>query len=129
MLLANQESIALLLLIPVAIVIYIFAIKWLYRRTDQVMERWSRETGFSIVSREFRWLSRGPFWLTASRGQSVYRIEALDAHGMYHTGWMRIGGWFLGILSDQVEVIWDHRPEGFPVVIPPKQRDEDGTKR
>jgi len=72
------------------------------RRVDLVALR--------IVSRVHRLLFRGPYFWTTSKGQTVYRVTVEDKPGGLRTGWVRCGGWWLGLMSNHVEACWDETP-------------------
>ena len=72
-----------------------------------MLDEWAARNGLQILERDYRALCQGPFVWRCSRGQAVYRVKVRDAEGQVRTGWVRCGGWELGLLSDQVEVSWD----------------------
>jgi hypothetical protein len=63
-----------------------------------------------IVSSEYRYFFRGPYFRTTSKGQTVYRVTVEDKPGRLRTGWVRCGGWWLGLMSNHVEACWDETP-------------------
>ncbi|HWP40300.1 MAG TPA: hypothetical protein VNL70_05195 [Tepidisphaeraceae bacterium] len=106
MLLGTNDSLAILLIIPIA-ALAIGTVAWHFRRSQTLLERWAERNGFRLISHEYRWIRRGPFWWRTGEGQSVYRIEVIDADGMHRSGYVRVGGWFLGLFSDVASVEWD----------------------
>ena len=65
--------------------------------------RWIRKNGYRVVSRERRFLSRGPFVLGIGRAK-VYRFVIEDEAGRRRSGWIRFGdGW----LTNRPFVEWD----------------------
>jgi hypothetical protein len=80
---------------------------WTFSRSGSMLQRWAEENGYTLISSEYRWLARGPYWWRTNKGQTVYRIEVRDANGNHRSGWARCGGWFFGLLSDVVDVKWD----------------------
>ncbi len=80
---------------------------WHYSRSDSLLRQWASRNGYRLVSQEYRYLLRGPFFWTTSRGQTVYRVTVEDEGGNLRSGWVRCGGWFLGLLSENVEACWD----------------------
>ncbi len=85
----------------------VLSLVWHFHRSQTLLERWARESGLRVVSREYRWFFKGPFFWTSSRGQTVYYVTVEDDAGRRRTGWVRCGGWFLGLLSDHVDVAWE----------------------
>ena len=79
------------------------------RRAHKVAENvhvWAEENGYEILSSEHR-LTGGRFWWRKSKGQEVYYITIKTSEGQTRRGWVRCGGWFLGVFSNQADVEWD----------------------
>jgi hypothetical protein len=92
----------------IAIVVVIIASAVLRsNRSTSILDQWALENGFEVVSASQAQVFRGPFTLTASRDQTVYRITVRDQSGRTMTGWARCGSWMLGLASNNVEVVWD----------------------
>jgi hypothetical protein len=108
----------LLVVIPIAIVSIVLH----FTRSTTMLDRWAAANGLRLVTKEYRWLVKGPFFWRSGKNQAVYRITAQDAHGQTFSGFARCGGWFFGMLSDRVEVRWDAPPPlrgpGFHVIMP-----------
>jgi hypothetical protein len=80
---------------------------WTASRSRQLLESWARENGLEIVSSEFRWFRRGPFFWTTSSAQRVFHVTVRMPDGGTRGGWVRCGGFWGGLLQDRVEVRWD----------------------
>jgi hypothetical protein len=80
---------------------------WHFSRSASLLDRWAERNGYRVLDREYRSFFKGPFFWTTSEGQTVYHVTVEDKEGRRRTGWVRCGGWFLGLLSDNVEVRWD----------------------
>lgn len=80
---------------------------WHFSRSRQILQSWAARSGLELLQAERRLFFRGPFWWRTGKGQEVFRIVVRDAAGQQRSGHARIGGWFLGMLSDHVEVRWD----------------------
>ncbi len=93
----------LVLLVAIAVVLVCFQ----RSRADQIVQRWAQATGVELVSAQRQYLYAGPFFLRHSRGQLVYRIVVRDQAGTERAGWLRVGGWLGGVLSEKTKVIWD----------------------
>ena len=76
-------------------------------RSNSLLEQWAQRNGFQIIRQEYRHFLRGPFSWTTSKGQTVYHVTVEDSHGHRRHGWVRCGGWFLGLLSNHVDVRWE----------------------
>jgi hypothetical protein len=69
------------------------------------------------------WLAKGPFFLTSSGYQLVFKIAVRDREGQWRAGLVRCGSFWFGMFADQVEVWWDdevsspsQRLEPFPTM-------------
>lgn len=83
---------------------------WHFARSNSLLHEWAKRHHYGILRQEYRWFFKGPFFWTSSRGQTVYYVVVEDRHGNQGQGWVRCGGWFLGLLSDEVEVRWENKP-------------------
>jgi hypothetical protein len=64
--------------------------------------------GYTLKKCRMRIFRIGPFSYFATSGkQSVFRVEAVDSEGRSRTGYVRAGGFFLGLWQRRVEVRWD----------------------
>ena len=97
----------LFVLILVVSAFVIGSIQWRIERSRSVLEQWRSKNGFEILHSEHRNLFRGPFSWTTSRGQTVYYVRVRDDKGKERSGWIRCGGWILGVMTDKVDVRWD----------------------
>jgi hypothetical protein len=103
-----QASDGFFLFMMFAIVVFAgLAISWHYSRSQSLLEQWAAQHGYQLLRGEYRTFRRGPFFWTTSKGQTVYYVEVLDPSGNRRRGWVRCGGWFLGLLSDRVDVRWE----------------------
>ena len=93
-------------LIIVVVVLGIAGIAWHFSRSRSLLEQWAAENGYQILHSEYRNLVKGPFFWS-SKGQTVYYVKVRDNQGNVRTGWLRCGGWWLGLMSDRTEVRWE----------------------
>jgi hypothetical protein len=70
------------------------------------IDRWARREDLRLTSVRRRWFVPGPWWLTSSRSQRVYSIEGVGQDGRTRSAVVRVGGYFLGSLSDDIRVKW-----------------------
>lgn len=99
-------------LIPAGILAFVALIlSWTYSRSRRILDNWADENGYEILSSEFRWLFKGPFFWKSSKNQSVFRVTITDDSDEVRTGWVRCGSYWLGILVDQADAIWDESNE------------------
>ncbi len=80
---------------------------WDYYRSVAILRRWVFDNGYQLLHYERRYLRLGPFFFMTSRSQRVFYIEVNNQRGEYHTGYARCGSWWVGLLSDKVEVRWN----------------------
>ena len=94
-------------LVVLIVLLSVVSLVWRFSRGVSIMEEWAGRHGYTILDRQRRYLRRGPFFWWTSRGQVVFRVAIRDRDGRLRQGWVRVGGFFLGLFSDQVEVRWD----------------------
>jgi hypothetical protein len=97
---------ALFRIILVAVIV-ILTLVWHFSRSNALLHQWAKQNGYRIISQEYRNLFKGPFFWTSTKGQTVYYVVVEDDGGNERRGWVRCGGWWLGLLSDNVEVRWE----------------------
>lgn len=81
---------------------------WHFSRAKNVLEQWASQNGYTILSRQRKTFLRGPYFFTTSKGQEVYYITVQDAAGNSRSGYFKVGGFFMGMMSDNVDVTWDN---------------------
>jgi hypothetical protein len=96
-----------ILLVAVVVVIGSVTLVWHFSRSGFLLRQWAEQNGYQLIDQEYRTFFRGPFFMTTAKGQTVYYVTVEDRVGRRRKGWVRCGGWFLGLLSDNVEVLWD----------------------
>ena len=79
---------------------------WQYIRSRSLLENWARQNNLELVQHEQRFLRRGPFFWTSSKGQTVFFVAVRDRQGQTRYGWVRCGGWWFGLLTRKTEVRW-----------------------
>jgi hypothetical protein len=102
MLLLQQLVIGGLFLMVIAMVMAAF-----YGRSKSLLQNWAVENDLEIVARQRRFLRRGPYLWMTSKGQDVYRVTVVCPDGVQRSAWVRCGGFFKGMFSDNVDVTWD----------------------
>ncbi|MCU0491544.1 MAG: hypothetical protein MUD01_08150 [Chloroflexaceae bacterium] len=102
-----MDSSFLYLFILIMVGVAVLSIYWTYSRSSSMLEEWAAANNLTILSSERRYMRRGPFFWSTSRGQEVFYVRLRDSSGMQRAAYVRVGGWFLGLMSDNVEVRWE----------------------
>jgi hypothetical protein len=100
-----QEAGAALLFILFFIVV-LFVLWCHISRSWKIVKQWAHDNDMELIEVQRRFLRRGPYWCTGNC-QDVFRVTVRDGSGQERSGYVRVGGWLLGLLSDQVDVEWD----------------------
>lgn len=103
-----MENLIPTLAVGFAVSVAVLMLGWQFGRSRKMLNTWAADHGYRILDAENRWFRRGPFFWTSGKGQTVYRIMVRDRDGDTREGWARCGSYWMGLLSDQVEVRWDH---------------------
>ena len=91
-----------------------------YSRAQTLFDRFLTQNGFRLLKKEHRTFFRGPYFFTPGKGSEVYYVTVEDRQRQVRRGYVRVGGGLLGMLSDNIDVIWDKPRRVFPV--PPEPR-------
>jgi hypothetical protein len=97
----------LVVVFAVIVVLGVLIIIWHFGRSDALLQQWAQRNGYRLLDHRYCWVFKGPFFWTTSKGQTVYRVTVEDEQGRRRSGWVRCGGWFMGLISDKVEARWD----------------------
>jgi hypothetical protein len=93
--------------VPFVILLAVGSLLWHFRRSRSLLDQWAEQNGLEILESDYRNFFKGPFFWTSSKGQTVYHVKVRDQEGKVRSGWVRCGGWLLGLLSDNAEVRWE----------------------
>lgn len=91
------------------LVIAVAGLYWQYSRSRTLLEGWALQNDFELLSSDYRYLRKGPFTWTSSRNQTVYYVTVGDKQNQVRSGWVRCGGWWVGLYSGETEVAWDEK--------------------
>jgi hypothetical protein len=72
-----------------------------------MLRAWALEKRYEILESKWCWFVRGPFQETWSTNQAVFRVRVLDSFGAKRSCWAKLGGSYLGLLVDDVWIVWD----------------------
>jgi hypothetical protein len=94
-------------LVVAIILLIIIMVVWQKTASSDRLGQWAQTQGYELLSVERRSMFRGGFSWTTSKGQEVFRITIRDQDGHVRKGYVRVGGYVLGQLSDNIDVKWD----------------------
>jgi hypothetical protein len=75
-------------------------------RAVEQLQRWASAHGLRIVAMSRAYIWHGPFMIWSSRAQRVFTVSFADSKGNVRDAWARVGGWWMGTLTEQVDVRW-----------------------
>lgn len=101
-----MEPVAIVFVVLIVIAIGVLMVVWQFSCSGTTLEQWAAENGYELLSTERRFIRRGPYFLTTSKGQEVFFITVRDVEGNILRGWARVGGFMVGQFSDRVSVRW-----------------------
>ena len=73
---------------------------------EQILQKWVSAEGVQLISCEFAW-TKGPFAWTAAGAQQVFRVSVREPGGRIRSGHVCCGGYWSGLGSGEVKVLWD----------------------
>ncbi len=100
-------SVMIVFVVIAVIALVILSFVWRFNRANTLLQRWAEENGFQILHQEHRLVRRGPYLFRATDDQMVYYVAVMDRQGRERRGYVRLGGWFAGMFSSQVDVRWE----------------------
>jgi hypothetical protein len=95
------------LVVPLVAVVGLSLFAWTQSRSETLLRQCAARNGYRLLNFERRTLFRGPFFLLTSQRQTVYHVTVQTSDGQTRHAYTRLGGWFTGLLSDDVDVEWD----------------------
>jgi len=95
-------------LFVIAIIAFVIvSMQWEQTRSIDLIDRWARTNNLRILHKEARSFFRGPMFWRASKNQTVYYVTVVTQSGRQRAAWVRCGGRWRGLHSDQIDVRWD----------------------
>lgn len=77
-----------------------------FSKARRLVREWAETRGVRIVSMHWEVFPSGPVASAAFGKHIVYDVSFVDTDGQSRRCWAKCGGWWLGLLSDTVEVVW-----------------------
>lgn len=75
------------------------------------LKEWAAGNGYELLECDYRHIKIGPYhrkqFFVGKGNFLIFRIEVRTRDGEAKKGWARVGDYFLGTLSDKVDVLWD----------------------
>lgn len=83
-----------------------------HRRAKAMLLGWAVRNTYEIVGAQRPLIKISPFGWTTSKGQVLFKVVVRKRirDGVTRSGWVRCGGFWTGLWSDDVEVRWDDEP-------------------
>lgn len=100
-----DEPLTILGILAVIGLITWFNIAW-FAKAKQLIRQWASDNHYNVVSIEYRLFRKGPFTWNSSKGQLVYFVSLSTTDGP-RKAFIRCGSFWAGMLSDNVEVVWE----------------------
>ncbi|MBK7992576.1 MAG: hypothetical protein IPK14_03940 [Blastocatellia bacterium] len=97
----------LLLMVFLATVIGIFGVLFYSSKINFLIDKWAKENGYKIVSKQVKSFSMGPFSSSPKLGQRVFYVEVIDKSGNKKLAWVRCYTRWTEIFPNKIEVEWD----------------------
>ena len=98
-----------LTLLPAIIFVIIISVFMTHhkKRGLRKIEKWAQNEGLEILSSEYRWVKRGPDFISSINHQRIFYVTVKDESGNIRRCWIKVGGFLFGILSDKMDVRWE----------------------
>jgi hypothetical protein len=96
--------IGLVFLLAVACAVSLYVLDRVRRR--EALFRWASEHRYRIVKFTQPMVENTPFRFTLSKSQHVFKVTVTDPVGRERNGFVRLGGFWRGLASDQAEIRW-----------------------
>ena len=81
----------------------ILSVCWRITRASQLLRDWAARNQLEILQSEYCHFFKGPYFWSSGKGQAVFKVTVLDSAGKDRHGYVRVGGFFLGMWSDHVD--------------------------
>ena len=65
-------------------------VAWRYCRMEDILKHWAEDNDYEILSKEYRWYRRGPFFWWTCEGQEVFYVTIRTSDGQLRRGWVRV---------------------------------------
>jgi hypothetical protein len=92
--------VGLIFLVAVAVILR----EW---RARSLLAEWARSQRVDVLSARRCWLWRGPYAWRSSKNQTVFYVTVRDAASQIRRAYVRVGSFFFGLISNQVDQVWD----------------------
>jgi hypothetical protein len=93
------------MLVFLLMILVLFSSYWSYRKAKGMVEAWAATSGLRLLSLQHRWFRCGPYSWNSSRSQIIFFVSLWDGKAR-RSAYIRCGGWWLGMFSEQMEVKW-----------------------
>ena len=95
------------LAILLILVFIVYSTWWRFHRANQMIQDWAARNRFLLLQKRLQIFRYGPFWWRTGKHQLVYHVTIRDCDENIRRAWLRCGGFFLGMMSDHIDVEWE----------------------
>ena len=81
---------------------------WRVSRAKQIVRQWAAGEKLELLSVEYRYISRGPFFWTTSKGQSIVFVKTRDELNGIRSAYVLCGGFWGGVLQNKTRAKWEN---------------------
>ena len=98
-----------LTILPAIIFVILLTIFMTYHKNSGLkeVERWAKKEGLEILSSEYRWVKRDPYFISSSNLQRIFYLTVQDQSGTINNCYVKVGGFFFGLLSGTIDISWE----------------------
>jgi hypothetical protein len=95
------------LVVPALVIMACVGVElWAHARAQRLVTDWAVSEGYQLVSCKRRWVDKGPFTWPARASWIVFAVVVASPNGRSRAGWIRVGGYWIGLLSSRLTVSW-----------------------
>ena len=90
----------------IAAIFGVWLVRWQFRCSDQMLETWAREQGYTILKKQRANIGDGPMGTRQASRAVKYRVALTDQAGQTRRALVTLGSRSSGILAQEIAVEW-----------------------
>jgi hypothetical protein len=102
-----MEPLVPIVFVIVIILIAVLSMSFRSSRSGSMLEQWAQDNEVTLLSQDYRTFFKGPYFWTSTKGQMIFYVTVQDRHARIRHAWVRCGGYWMGMLSDHIDVVWE----------------------